>query len=231
MDASGSSSLFIADTGNNVIRMVDLATGVITTVAASSGGVLSSPSGLAASSTTLYIADSGNSVVRALQLPVSGGSSLSIFVGTSGSPGSSGDGGPASAALLSSPAGLALDPTSGDLLIADSGSQRVRHVSATTGTIATVAGTGSAGSSGDGGLATSARLNHPSGIAVDSLGNVFIADSFSSAVRRIDAADGTLGTVAGTLGASGFSGDGGPATLAKVRRSPHLKLLMANSQS
>src|SRR5437660_975669 len=86
----------------------------------------------------------------------------------------SGDGGPATAAGLGLPAGVAVN-AAGNLFIADTGNERIRRVDATTGTITTVAGNGTAGFSGDGGPATSAELSGPTGIALDSRGNVFIA--------------------------------------------------------
>jgi hypothetical protein len=83
------------------------------------------------------------------------------------------------------------------------------------GTITTVAGTGQRGFSGDGGPATHARLDHPWGIAIDAAGNVFFADNANDRVRKVSP-DGIITTVAGT-GVEGFSGDGGPATKARLQ--------------
>ena len=87
-------------------------------------------------------------------------------------------------------------------------------MNALTGVITTVAGNGTAGSSGDGGQATAAELNRPQGVAVDSHGDLFIADGNNNAIREVNASTGVITTVAGMLGQSGFSGDGGQATAA-----------------
>src|SRR5262245_33874128 len=127
---------------------------------------------------------------------------LTIIAGN-GTSVSSGDGGPAAAAGLSSPRGLALN-YAGDVLIAEASAHRIRKVSP-AGVISTVAGTGTPGFSGDGGLATTAQLNLPSGVAVDPEGNLFIADSANRRIRKVTP-DGMISTVAGT-GISGFGGD------------------------
>jgi uncharacterized protein (TIGR03437 family) len=127
-----------------------------------------------------------------------------------GTTGSGGDGGLATAAQLFRPSGLAVD-SAGDLFIADSGNERVRKVA--NGVIVTVAGNGLTGYTGDGGAATSARLNGPEGLAVDSAGNLYIADTNNFCVRRV--ANGVITTVAGN-GTAGFSGDNGPAASAQL---------------
>jgi len=119
-----------------------------------------------------------------------------------------GDGGPATNAALNSPLSVALD-AAGNLYIADTANNRIRRVG-TNGVIATVAGTNAFGFSGDGGAATNARLNGPTGVALDAAGNLYIADNANNRIRRV-AANGLITTVAGT-NASGFSGDGGAAT-------------------
>ena len=139
--------------------------------------------------------------------------SIAIVAG-SGPPGYSGDGGPATSAQLNSPQGVAVD-ASGNFFIADTGNNRIRRVDAATGIITTVAGNGVGGYSGDGGPATSASLNQPNGVAVDSSGNLFIADTGNHRIRRVDAVTGTITTVAGN-GTQGFSGDGGAATSAEL---------------
>jgi hypothetical protein len=123
-----------------------------------------------------------------------------------------GDGGPAPAAALNEPLGVAVMPDGG-YLIADAGAARIRRVSP-TGTITTVAGTGTPGYSGDGGGATAAQLFAPSGVAALPDGGYLIADTGNSRVRRVSPA-GTITTVAGN-GTRGFSGDGGPATAAEI---------------
>lgn len=130
-------------------------------------------------------------------------------VAGSGTQGFSGDGGPASAALLKSPRGLAVD-TAGNLYIVDASNFRVRKVSV-SGIITTVAG---GGPGGDGGQATSAILSFPTGVAVDSVGNIYITDQSLSSVRKV-ATDGVINTIAGN-GKRGYSGDGGFATAAAM---------------
>jgi len=128
---------------------------------------------------------------------------------TSGSSGFAGDGGLASAAKLTKPADVAFDK-SGNMFIADMNNNAIRRIDAVTGIITTVAGTGSAtgGFTGDGGQATAATLNAPTGVAVDSLGNIYIADTSNNAVRVVKA--GVISTFAGSaVGASGSTGNGG----------------------
>jgi hypothetical protein len=124
----------------------------------------------------------------------------------------SGDGGEATNAELSYPVGLAVD-VSGDLFIADQVNHRIRKVG-TNGIITTVAGNGTGGYFGDGGAAASAELYYPGGVAVDASGNLFIADSYNSRIRKVGT-NGIITTVAGT-GANGYSGDGGAATNAEL---------------
>jgi len=174
---------------------------------------LSSPYGIAVSSTgDVYIADQSNNRVR----KVSGGN-ITTVAGSSGTcPASAtaanGDGGPATSAMLCSPAGVALD-SAGNLYIADRGNQRIRKV--TNGVITTIAGTGTIGYTGDNGPATSATFDYPNGVAVDASGNLYIADETNYAIRQVSG--GTITTIAG-LGpsSSGFIGDGGPAMFAKL---------------
>jgi YD repeat-containing protein len=125
----------------------------------------------------------------------------------------SGDGGPATSAGISRAYGTIRD-SQGNLFIADTGNNRVRKVN-TSGIITTIAGTGTAGFSGDGNKAVKAQLNEPYSVAVDSLGNVFVADRSNHRIRKITTG-GAITTVAGT-GVAGFSGDGGPATAAQLR--------------
>jgi uncharacterized protein (TIGR03437 family) len=122
-----------------------------------------------------------------------------------------GDGGPGSRASFFSPLGVAADK-SGNVYIADTTNNRVRKVD-TAGNVSTVAGNGNVGFSGDGGPATSAPLWTPLGVAVDSAGNLFIADGANNRIRKVTPA-GTISTVAGGAILPGFSGDGGPATSA-----------------
>lgn len=134
---------------------------------------------------------------------------------------SSGDGGPAINAKLTEPYGVAVDGA-GNVLIADRTFCRIREVSAQTAIISTVAGNGSCGYSGDGGPATSAEVNDPSGVAVDSFGNILIADTNNCLIRKVSVSTGVISTVSGTtpdatgLLHCGDFGDGGLATSAKI---------------
>jgi uncharacterized protein (TIGR03437 family) len=184
VDAAG--NLYISDSYNFRIRKVS--GGVISTVAGNgapgfgggdngpaTGASLARPSGIAVDSAgSLYIAEFNSSRVR----KVSGGV-ISTVTGT-GTPGFSGDNGPAVSAQLNDPEGVAVD-SAGNLYIADFGNSRVRKVS--NGTITTVAGNGTPGFSGDHGPATSAQLAYPDGVAADSAGNVYVADTSNYRVR------------------------------------------------
>ncbi|WP_206105479.1 InlB B-repeat-containing protein [Paenibacillus thalictri] len=217
VDSSG--NLYIVD-GNSDIRKVDTSGNISTVVGTGTGGYsgdggaataaeLFFPQGNIAvgSDGSLYIADTFNHVIR----KVDASGTISTVAGT-GDSGYSGDGGPATAAKLNMPYSVAID-SSGNLYISDSQNNRIRKVDV-TGTISTVAGAGGAGYSGDGGIATAAQLNVPNGVAVDSSGNLYIADSRNLRIRRVDSS-GTISTVAGT-GAPGNSGDGGAAIAAKL---------------
>ena len=137
-----------------------------------------------------------------------------ITVAGNGTAGYSGDNGPATAAELNGPNGVAVD-SAGDLFIADTANNVIREVVKATGDIITVAGNGTAGYSGDNGPATAAELDSPRGIAVDSAGDLFIADSGNNVIREVVKATGDIITVAGN-GTAGYSGDGGPATAAEL---------------
>ncbi len=221
VDSAG--DLFIVDTGNVRIREVNLATGLITTVAGNGtsgyGGdngpataaELYQPMGVAVDTAgNLFIADTGNDRIREVNLStgvittVAGGGNLGL-----------GDNGPATAAELYDPYGIAVD-AAGDLFVADEGNGRVREVNQATGVITTVAGNGTAGYSGDNGLATAAELRAPSGVAVDAAGDLFIADTYNYRIREVDHATGLITTVAGN-GTAGSSGDNGLATAAELR--------------
>ena len=129
-----------------------------------------------------------------------------------GQVGFSGDGGPATQAAIGYTEGIAVD-ASGNFYTTQYLVNRVRKVA--NGIINTVAGNGTAGFGGDGGPATAAQLNSPVGIALDSRGNLFIADEFNNRIRRVDARTGIITTVAGD-GTTVFKGDGGPATQASL---------------
>ena len=133
-------------------------------------------------------------------------------VAGNGSGSFSGDSGAATGASLNSPCGVAFDNL-GNLFIADTLNHRIRKVS-TSGVISTVAGTGVSGYSGDGGAATSCKLNQPCGLALDASQSLYIADYFNNCIRKVDT-NGVITTVAGN-GSSGFAGDGGAATNARL---------------
>ncbi len=211
VDAAG--NLYIADQANAVIRKVS--GGVITTVAGNGSFTFGGDGGPALNAGinplavvvdgagNLYIADQSNNRVRKVTLA----GVISTFAGN-GTTVFGGDDGPATAAGISCPSGLALD-TAGDLFIADRCHNRVREVTP-DGTIHTVAGNGTSGSSGDGSPAINASLGCPFGLAVDSSGSLFIVDECQQNVRQVTP-DGIIHTFAGT-GVPGYTGDGGPAT-------------------
>jgi sugar lactone lactonase YvrE len=159
----------------------------------------------------LYLTEPGNGIVRR----IAPDGIITRFAGTGATIAEDiGDGGPALAATLAFPIGVAVGPD-GNVYIADSFNHRIRRVDARTGIITTVAGSGPNGTcclgtyGGDGGPATSAQLNVPNQVAFDSIGSMFIFDSFNFRIRRVSP-DGIITTVAGS-GSRGFSGDGGPA--------------------
>lgn len=172
---------------------------------------MSSPSDVAVDAAgRLFIADSLNNRIRR----VSSFPDRITTIAGDGTAASTGDGGPAASAQLNNPLRVALDSAE-NLYVAEAGGHRVRRIDAATGTITTVAGTGAPGFSGDLGLAVSAQINSPRGLAVDSSGNLYIADAGNLRVRKVAAATGTITTIAGT-GALGYSGDEGPAIAAQV---------------
>jgi uncharacterized protein (TIGR03437 family) len=231
-------NLFIADTANWVIREVN-ASGIISTVAGdnslgagfsgdrgpATGAQLSNPSSVALDSAgNMYIADPANNVVRVVcanQTPIAchgvAAGDINTFAGNDEIGANyTGDGGPATAALLNNPAAVLLD-AAGDLYISDLGNNAIRMVN-TSGIINTVVGdgTGNSGYVGDGGLATKAELASPKGLALDSSSNLYIADHDNSVIRMVNAA-GTIYTIAGNHSKGpGYGGDGGPATSAQL---------------
>jgi cysteine-rich repeat protein len=207
-------NVYIADTDANRIRRVD-SNGIISTVAgngtrgysgdgmAATNAQLADPIGVAVDGHgNLYIADITNHRIRR----VGSNGTISTVAGT-GIGGYNGDRLAATSAQLSDPWGVTVDGR-GNVYIADRGNHRVRRVDV-NGIISTVAGTGTAGYNGDGMSATSSQLDSPDGVAVDGVGNVYIADSANHRIRRVDS-NGEISTVVGT-GTRGFDGDGGPA--------------------
>lgn len=209
------------------IALVTLPAAAQTTISTLAGGGPTAPAALSADiswPTSVALDKSGNLYVVAMGLSevlkIDSSGNVTVVVGT-GLNGFSGDGGPSKNAALALAGifigvgpSIALD-ASGNLYISDVVNQRIRRVNVSTGVISTVAGNGTAAYTGDGGLATSASLSFPQGIALDSAGNLFIADSSNNVVRRVNAATGVITTVAGSFNLGGtYSGDGGPATSA-----------------
>ncbi|MGB9264847.1 MAG: hypothetical protein WCB56_05290 [Terriglobales bacterium] len=209
-----SENIFVADYANFAIREVASA-GTISTVAgtlgadcqtyattkcgdgaAATSAQLNYPSGVALNSGNLFIADTQDFEVR----EVTGGN-IQAFAGNA-TQAYSGDGGTPTNAELNDPGAVFVD-ASGNVFIADTSNSVIREIVASTGDIATVAGNGVAGYSGDTGLATSAELNFPQGIFVDSAGDIFIADSANNVIRKVVASSGKIQTVVGN-GTAGF---------------------------
>jgi trimeric autotransporter adhesin len=223
VDASG--NIYIVDTANHCIRKVTKSTGVITTVAGggdydfdnvhdggqATSAVLASPLGVTLdASGNVYITDTKHFRIRM----VTKSTGVITTVAGNGTAGYFGDGGQATSSKLSFPYGIAVD-ASGNIYIADQYNHRIRMI--TNGVITTVAGTGEVGYSGDGGLATSANISYPCGIALDASGNLYMTlrGSNGNRVRKVTKSTGVITTVAGN-GTAGYFGDGGQATSAKL---------------
>lgn len=159
----------------------------------------------------LYIAERDNHVVRKVDAR---SGTISTFAGT-GRAGFAGDGGPASRAELRQPHSIAVDPDRRFLLICDIGNHRIRRVEFATGVIDTFAGTGERQPTPDGAPLKGAPLNGPRTMAFDSAGDLYVALREGNAIYRVDRKASSLHHVAGT-GQQGYSGDGGPARLARL---------------
>jgi sugar lactone lactonase YvrE len=212
--------MYIADQQNHRIRRVDASTGVISTYAGTGTAGFSGDGGPAAlaqfalptsiefdAAGNLYVTDENNHRVRR----ITPDGTVSTFAGN-GVAASTGDGGAAVNASLNLPTGLAID-AGGAVLVAEQGGHRVRRIEG--GTIVTLIGTGVFGYNGDGILADEASLSSPFGLAVDAAQNVYVADTGSNRVRRVDLASGRISTIAGN-GSPGSTGDGGLAVLATL---------------
>ena len=159
----------------------------------------------------VFLSDSNNYRIRRVDAQ----SGLISTVGGNGMAGYSGDGGPATQASINAPGGLVLDGA-GNIYFADTGNDAIRRIDAVSGIITTVAGVpGVQGYSGDNGKATAATLSSPQGLAFDTAGNLYVADTGNNVVRRVAAGSGTITTIAGT-GVAGYNGDGVAATAAQL---------------
>ena len=216
-------TIWIADTMNSCIKFVNSNNELVLFAGKNNDSGYSGDNGLATSSqlsyptnvvvdenNNVYISDTGNNVIR--KVDTSG--IISTFAGT-GHSGYSGDGEDAINAQLNTPQGIYIDSFN-HLYIADTGNNVIRKVS--DGIITTFAGTGESGYSGDNNLATLARLNAPTGLAVNISGNLFITDTNNNAIRMITILSNEITTIAGT-GVAGYSGgDGSNANTAMFNK-------------
>lgn len=217
VDAAG--NIYIADNGSNRVRKVNTL-GIISTVAGNGTIGYSGDGGQATAAEfrgpgdvitdalgNLYIADGNNNVIRKVNI-----AGIITTVAGNGTQGYSGDGGAATVAELYASFGVAVDAM-GNLYIGDAGNNVIRKVN-TAGIITTVAGTGTQGYSGDGGQATAAELGITDDVAIDAVGNIYIADYDNNVIRKVNTA-GIISTIVGN-GTQGYSGDGSVATLAEI---------------
>lgn len=222
---NGAGTIFFADSYNNCIRKIDTS-GVISTIAGNGIGGFSGDGGPATTCQlnnplglvfdnggNMYVADYNNNRIR----KISTAGIISTYGGT-GVAGYSGDGVQATSSKLNHPNALIID-TSGNLYITDNANHRIRKIN-TSGIIITVAGDGIGGFSGDGGSAIAAHIYFPAGMALDFWGNLYICDHLNSRIRVVNTS-GIINTFAGT-GISGFSGDGGPPTSAKLNNPTYI---------
>lgn len=226
-------NIYFADGINSAVRMIDTL-GIITTVAGNGfqgysgdGGPalmarMSIPLSIAIDkSHNIYVAEEGNSVIRKIDTH----GIITTIAGT-GVAGYSGDNGPAVNAQLYAPSAIAFHKN-GNLLVACSVETSAIRIIDTTGIIHTIAGTGVAGYAGDNGPATNAQISEVLGLATDTAGNIYFSDFGNQRIRKINSA-GIISTYAGT-GVLGFSGDGGPATLAQLHTPGNLTLDSADN--
>jgi sugar lactone lactonase YvrE len=208
-------NIYFADAKNQVVREVT-PEGALVTLAGNSTNLdtgdgalataaeLSGPVDVAVGGGNVYILEQSGNRIRV----ITPNGNINTFAGTGivGTPSS-----PTGTALsqpVNSPQGLTID-SSGSLYLADTGNNLIRKITS-NGNIATIVGTGAAGYAGDGGAALSATLRNPTGVAIDTYGNIFIADTRNNVIREVGA-DGIIATVAGN-GTAGYNGDGSPAT-------------------
>ena len=209
-----SGNIFVSDQGNNMIRMINMTSGIVSTIAGSIGEINTAPAlqaaflrpaGIAFDSINrnLYIADSGNCLIRLFNITTS---TVSIFAGST----LGYFDGPVLNAQFFNPYGIALDPSNGNVFVADSGNNVIRLINATSSTVSTIAGYGSLGYYD--GPATNAEFDYPYSLAFDSANRyLYIADTDNSAIRLLNMTSAQVSTVAG----NGYSGYfDGPASSA-----------------
>ena len=223
----------IADTGNNKLRQVNTGTGIVSTIAGTgvagftgdggpaSAAEINSPRAPSYDSLgNLYFVDTSNHRIRKIDkttgiiTTVVGSGGFAAHNQGCGNGGYSGDGGPATSAMLQCPLGMAIDAND-NIYIADYLNSAIRKVDAKTQIITTVVGNGTPGYTGDNGPASAATLSYPDRVSVNGAGNLFISDTGNNVVRRVDAGTQIITTFVGS-GAFGFSGDGGPALSAAL---------------
>lgn len=215
-DSSG--NLYVADSGNNAIRKIS--DGQVTTIAGSSQGtagfsdgpnaLFNNPMGIAVDAQgNIYVADTGNNRIRRIDIdPITG---LSTVTSIAGGPTAGSTDGTDSTALFNAPQGIAID-SSGNLYIADTGNNTIRTINILTGEVTTLAG--SAGTSGFlDGTGTTATFNGPTGIAIDSDGNLYVTDTGNHEIRKITNPGAAVTTVAGNP-TNSTPADGSPTTAA-----------------
>ena len=218
---------FIADTLSQAIRVIVGSTIVTyggTGVAGRTGdggpataATLNSPFGLTVdSANNVIFTDLSNSVIR-LITPAN----TIALIGGNYTQGFSGDGGPATSAKLSVPRGITVD-SANNIYFCDTGNARVRRIDAVSQIITTVAGNGVSAFGGDGGLAINANLSSPTGVAADSAGNIYIADTNNQCIRYVNMTSGTINTVAGRPRIQGYGGDRSFATFALLNSPSHM---------
>jgi sugar lactone lactonase YvrE len=220
LDSAG--NIYIGDVDNNRIRRVDATTGIIQTIAGPNG--VSQPGAvLVDAQNDIYFSNAFSRIGK-----IANETGAITTIAGQVITGFGGDGGPATSAEFWDPVPSAIAPN-GDIYIADYENSRIRKISAATGIVTTVSGSGNcvivpgpfpidvckSGFAGDGSLATNALLNYPESAALDSYGNLYIADTINHRIRLVDASTGIISTIAGT-GTNGNSGDGGPALSAEL---------------
>ena len=214
----GAGNLYISDVSNNRIRKITAADGKISTLAGNGQAGFSGDGGPALSASLnfpyglavdkngdVYYAEFSNNRVR----KIAAATGIITTVAGTGTASFNGDDKPATEANVNAPINVAFD-NNGNLVIADSGNNRIRRINSADGKISTIVGTGTAGFAGDGGPATDARVSVPAGVAFDPAGNLYFADRGNSRIRKVAFSGGGTGiisTIAG-VGLSGFNGDG-----------------------